>query len=129
MTASHEAGLVVVLEDDRAAAEALTFLLNDWGYDCAVGSAVEEALSALQGRTDEVRAVISDYHLRDGGTGIEAIAVLAEHGVTAPTLLLTGTLRGAARRTAAAAGYQFMEKPVSPARLQAWLNEAVDCQA
>lgn len=126
MNSSPESGLVVVLEDDRTAADALVVLLADWGYDCLLGAAVDEVLPALDGRAGDVRAVLSDYHLQDGSTGIEALARLAGSGVSAPALLLTGTLRGAARRSAAAAGHQFMEKPASPERLKAWLAQAVD---
>jgi DNA-binding NtrC family response regulator len=118
-------GLVLLLEDDWRSAEALALLLDDWGYECVHGPSFEAVLPAVRERAGEVRAVISDYHLQDGATGIEAARRTAEHGVAAPVLLLTGTLRGAARQAAGMAGYRFMEKPVAPERLKAWLDEAV----
>jgi DNA-binding NtrC family response regulator len=122
MTADGRAGLVIVLEDDRQSAEALALLLGDWGYECLHGEALDEVLPLVRQRAGEIRAVISDYHLHGGTTGIEAARAIEAAGVAAPILLLTGTLRGAARRAAGAAGYRFMEKPVAPERLKAWLD-------
>ena len=100
-------------------------LLEDWGYECVHGPSFQTALQAVGDRAGDVRAVISDYHLQDGTTGLEAASIAAEHGIVAPTLLLTGTLRGAARRAAESAGYRFMEKPVAPEHLKVWLDQAV----
>ncbi|HYG25992.1 MAG TPA: response regulator [Caulobacteraceae bacterium] len=121
--------LVLLLEDDWRSAEALALLLDDWGYECVHGPSLDVAFAAVRERSGEVRAVISDYHLQGGATGIEAAQAAAGHGIAAPVLLLTGTLRGGARRAAEAAGYRFMEKPVAPARLKAWLDEAAPLHA
>lgn len=123
MTADTKTRLVLLLEDDRRSAEALAMLLDDWGYECVHGPSFETAFRGVSERTGEVRAVISDYHLQDGATGIEAAQLTVENGIAAPILLLTGTLRGAARQAAGLAGYRFMEKPVAPERLKAWLDE------
>ena len=125
MTTDAKIGLVLLLEDDRRSAEALAMLLDDWGYECIHGPNFEAALPAVRDRVGEVRAFISDYHLQDGATGIEAALMAVEHGITAPVLLLTGTLHGAARQAAGLAGYRFMEKPVAPERLKAWLDKAL----
>ena len=117
-----DAPLVLVLEDDPGAAEALAALLADWGYDCVYGENLEAVADVVASRAGEVRAIIADYQLHGGGAGLDAAAALAHLGVAAPTLILTGTLAGQARRQAAAAGFQFMEKPAAPRRLQAWLE-------
>lgn len=125
MTSIPKAPLVIVLEDDRRAADALILLLADWGYDCVHGESFEEAMAALGDRAVQVRAIISDFHLVDGTTGIEAAETARQRGIAAPVLMLTGTLRGAARRSAAAAGHQFMEKPVDADKLKRWLRKVV----
>lgn len=125
MTTGAKTRLVLLLEDDHRSAEALSMLLDDWGYECVHGPSFETAFPAVRDRIGEVRAIISDYHLQDGSTGVEAAVKLADRGVTAPVLLLTGTLRGAARQAAGMAGYRFMEKPVAPERLKAWLDQAL----
>ena len=125
VTQIPRAPLVVVLEDDRRAADALILLLADWGYDCVHGESFTEAMAALDDRYAQVRAIISDFHLADGTTGIEAAEKARQRGIAAPVLMLTGTLRGAARRSAGAAGHQFMEKPVEADRLKRWLRKVV----
>lgn len=122
-------GLVLLFEDDRRSAEALALLLDDLGYECVHGPSFDAAFSSVQHRVSEVRAIISDYHLEGSTTGIEAARRAAGYGITAPVLLLTGTLRGAARRATEAAGYRFMEKPVAPERLKAWLDQVVPAEA
>lgn len=125
MTSNPRSRLVVVLEDDRRSADALALLLQDWGYECVQGETFQDVLPTIRDRAGDVRAIVSDYHLASGTTGIEAAQAAAEHGVSAPVLLLTGTLRGAARRAAQAQGYRFMEKPVAPERLKSWLAQVV----
>ena len=117
--------LVLVLEDDPRAAEALTMLLGDWGYQCAHAAGVDGLLPVMEQRAGEVVAIISDYHLQGGRTGLEAIEQARKAGVRAPALLLTATLRGEARRAAEAAGHRFMEKPVQADRVKVWLDKAV----
>lgn len=126
MTSDAMSPLVVLLEDDPRSANALMTLLGDWGFECLHGESVEQALPLLRDRAGEVRAIISDFHLADGTTGVDAARRLAAAGVVAPTLLLTGTLRGSARRAASAAGHRFLEKPAPPETLRRWLDEAVD---
>jgi DNA-binding NtrC family response regulator len=116
--------LVLLLEDDRRSADAMTLLIRDWGYDCLWGGSLAEVAPELRTRAGEVVAVITDFHLAAGETGTEAAAAAAGLGVLAPVLLLTGSLRGRARRAAAQAGYECLEKPAAPARLRAWLDRA-----
>ena len=125
MPSDPNKGLVLVLEDDPRLAAALALLIQDWGYECATGRKLEDLLPVLQSRAGDVRAVISDYHLADGATGVAAAKALAALGLALPILLLTGTLRGAARQAAQAEGYAFLEKPVAPERLRRHLHDMV----
>jgi DNA-binding NtrC family response regulator len=125
VTAVRTGKLVLVLEDDPGSAEALKILIEDWGFECAHGACFGELLPTIEARADDVCAILSDFHLQGGETGLEAIQQAAKAGVSAPVLLMTGTLRGKARRDAAAAGHRFMEKPVAPDRLRAWLTQVL----
>ena len=126
MTVRTGPNLVVVLEDDVGAAEALAELLVAWGYDCVHGDCFEAVATRVAPRSADVRAIISDFHLGGGSTGPQAIAALVEVGIAAPVLILTGTLAGRARRAALADGHQVMEKPAAPKRLRAWLERMAD---
>jgi DNA-binding response OmpR family regulator len=113
--------LVIVLEDDPLVADALCLLLHDWGFECLHGAALGEILPQLAARAGEVRAIISDDHLRDGATGLDALRAAEAQGVAARSLLLTASLGRRIRAVGAAAGYPSMEKPVEPQKLRAWL--------
>jgi DNA-binding response OmpR family regulator len=113
---------VVLLEDDPLAADALRRLLADWGFECLHGAELGEVLPQMEARAGEVRAIISDYHLQDGATGVEALHAAEAHGVSAQGLILTASLGQRMRAVAREAGYPAMEKPVAPDRLRAWLG-------
>src|SRR5690606_7645697 len=100
---------------------ALAMLLDDWGYETIVGAAPQDLDPDLGGREFDVRAIITDYHLR-GCTGPEAVADLRVRGIDRRVLMMTGTLRGKAGRDARAAGHQFLEKPVPGKALLARLD-------
>lgn len=121
--------LVAVLEDDPRSAAAMQMLLQDWGFASLLGAELDELLQRLAGREHEVRAIVTDFQLRGGPDGVGAIARLRGVGVDAPALVLTGTVKGRARRAASAAGHAFIEKPAQPARLRAWLSEAIAAPA
>jgi DNA-binding NtrC family response regulator len=110
--------LVVLLEDDPLAADAMRRLLVDWGFECLHGAALSEVLPKLAARAAEVRAIISDDRLQDGASGVEALHAAQANGIGAQGLILTASLGGRVR----AAGYPAMEKPVAPDRLRAWLG-------
>jgi two-component system, sensor histidine kinase len=115
--------LVLVLEDDARAADALALLIEDWGYECVHAAEFDELIPTIEARRSDVRGLITDFHLENGTTGLDAIAGIREMGLDAPVLLLTGTLRGKARRDAAEGGHSFMEKPVAPDRLKRWIDQ------
>jgi CheY-like chemotaxis protein len=122
VTSPDNAALVLLLEDDEDAAEAFAVLLADWGYRCVRGPALSPAAETLGGRLEGVAAIISDFHLAGGETGLDAVRRAATLGARAPALLMTSSLRGAARRQVEADGHRVMEKPADPRRIRAWLD-------
>ncbi len=113
--------LVLILENDADSAAALSLLVGDRGYDDLRGSSLAE-LPGLAGSLTDCAAIIADFHLHDG-TGLEAVAWLSAQGISAPVLLMTGTLKGKARAAAVKAGHRFLEKPVEPKAIVRWLGE------
>ena len=124
MPAAPSRPLILILEDDASAAGALATLLDDWGYDVVHATGLKGLTDALASRADEVRAVITDYHL-SGCTAPEAIEALRVMGVGAKVLMMTGTLRGKARVDAHAGAHDFLEKPAAAGDILGWLKRAV----
>ena len=68
--------------------------------------------------------LLSDYHLDDGRTGLEALALLhARLGPAVPAALITADRDPGLRAAAEAAGYRLLHKPVRPGALRALLAQ------
>jgi hypothetical protein len=69
---------------------------------------------------------MSDYHLRNGATGIEAIAHLHDAlTLPIPAFLMSGDTNPDPLREADANGYALLHKPVDPVALRAMLTQVL----
>jgi PAS domain S-box-containing protein len=82
-------GLILVVDDEPAVAEATSLLLEMEGFEVRVASCESEALNHARERRPDV--VISDYHLRGGETGL-AVVLAVREAVSAeiPAVFITG---------------------------------------
>jgi two-component system, sensor histidine kinase len=120
------AALVVLIEDDPMVRLGQTMLLKDWGYEVVADASLSAVKAALKGATGEIAAIITDYHLGDSGTGPDAALALAKDvGTSIPTLVLSASLGRSSGKAAALHGFDMLEKPVDPERLQGWLASAI----
>lgn len=118
---------VLTVEDDPDAADALAQLLQAWG--CKVftapdaGTACHLAADALAGFPPD--ALLADLRLSGPHSGLQAVQQLQDlWGRPVPTLLMTGTTEGPDADAVRQAGLPLLPKPVSPARLRAFLAQA-----
>lgn len=121
--------LVVVIEDDADIRDAMRRLLRLW--DCRVvdGGHSGDVLRQLPAES-VAHAVVADLRLADGRRGpAEAQALFAAWGRSVPLLLVSGETAAGQLRDLQQAGHTCLAKPVSPARLRAWLEQAVDATA
>jgi len=119
MTASP---IVVVIEDDPHSAEALALILRDWGAETFVGDRPEPVLRQLGERAAQISWIITDYHLGDGFTGIDAVRTLLAVAPDARVLVLTGAFDGRGEMRSAAAGLDIIFKPAGADAIVAWLE-------
>lgn len=115
----HDAKLVVVIDDDRLVLEATGGLLRSWGCEVVAAESYEAALKQLAGlrRPD---AIVCDYHLREGGTGIEVIAGLRSV-FEIPALLISGDAVPSTFDGKRVSGYHLLQKPLDASRFRAAL--------
>ncbi len=114
--------LVVVIDDEAAVREAMTALLEGWGYRVLATAAADETLAAL---TEPPVAIVADYRLRENQTGDDAIRrIHAAWGETIPAMIVTGDTAPERLRFATQSGFALRHKPVSPSRLRAFLRNA-----
>lgn len=125
------AGLVVlVIEDDALAREGLVGLLASWGVVVGAAEDLSTALWQLEkGLIPDV--IVSDYRLRDGENGIEAIRQLrVATGHSIPACLMSGDTDPTLMQAAKDASLTLLYKPVRPAKLRSLVRRlAADVQA
>jgi two-component system, sensor histidine kinase len=117
--------IVAIVENDQMAADALLYLMRDWGYQPIVGRSASQVAKALGARIESVRAIVVDYQLDDGFTGIRAAsALVAAIGRPVPTIVTTGYPLIAEKEEA----FPVLWKPFDPWLLQNWLDTHVNCK-
>jgi len=114
--------LILVIDDDYPVQEAMTALLKTWGHEVIAVGSLEEALKAIKRSPD---AIIADYRLKNGRTGIEAVQSIHQiWGGEIPVLIVTGDSTLDLLQEAQSSGYPFMHKPVNAAKLRAFLRSS-----
>lgn len=66
MTNPDERPLVLIIEDNQELANALSRLLDKWGFSNLAAGSSGAAIRDLGGRIKNIQALITDYHLQDG---------------------------------------------------------------
>jgi CheY-like chemotaxis protein/anti-sigma regulatory factor (Ser/Thr protein kinase) len=112
---------LVVIDDDPSILEGMRSLLEPWGCRVLTASSAVEASQVLASARPP-DAILADYQLADGGTGVRAVAaVRAAMGREIPAVLITGDTAPDRIQEARAAGLLLLTKPVAPVRLRAAL--------
>jgi len=114
---------VVVIDDEADVRDGMRTLLEGWGCIVVTDEDAAGAVGQLRARRLTPDVVIADYRLREGATGVEAIARLQDdYGSTLPGLIVTGDTAPERLSEARASGYTLLHKPVPPAKLRALLQ-------
>ncbi len=115
---------VLVVDDDALVREAMASLLAQWGCRVTMAATGDEAVALLGGEGGTPDAVLCDYRLPNGETGIDVIARLrAAAGRPIPAALITGDTAPERLREAKLAGHALLHKPVHPAKLRALIEQ------
>ncbi|SIR55929.1 hybrid sensor histidine kinase/response regulator [Aeromonas veronii] len=113
---------VLCIDNERDILTAMSTLLGRWGCEvrCAVDLAEAEALMA-EGFVP--RLVLSDYHLDDGKTGLEALAALQRVcGDELGGIIISADRKSELQVQIRERGYGYISKPVKPLKLRALMN-------
>ncbi|WP_207460681.1 NahK/ErcS family hybrid sensor histidine kinase/response regulator [Azospirillum sp. SYSU D00513] len=116
-----DGALVLCLENEPSIARAMEDLLSGWACQVVVAPTAEQALALLDGRMPEI--LLTDYHLDDGRTGVEALAVLRRALGPLPAALITADRDAAIREEAEEAGCRVLYKPIRPGALRALVGQ------
>jgi CheY-like chemotaxis protein len=113
--------LVVVIDDDALALDAIGGLLCNWGLRVVSAGSEPAALAQLAELDQRPDLLICDYHLSEETTGIEVIARLRQE-FAIPAILISGDAAPGLVREVDGRGYQVLHKPVDPKALRALLK-------
>ena len=103
---------VLLVEDDLAVRDATRLLLKVEGYDVVPVATLAEALQKTR-ELDGVDILVTDYHLRDGETGIQVIAALREAtSVALRAILITGDTSTAIKELPLDPNLRVASKPI-----------------
>jgi signal transduction histidine kinase/CheY-like chemotaxis protein len=119
-----EGKVVLIIDDAPIVLEGASGLLDKWGYSVITAASDDAAMIQLAERKLHPDLIISDYHLANGKTGIEAIERIdAAFGESIPTILISGDTAPERLRDAKDKGYILLHKPVDPMRLRAVMHQ------
>jgi len=117
---------VVVIDDERAIRESMAIVLEAWGCHALCAGGGLEAVEALAAHLRTPDLILSDYRLRGGENGLDAIArVRKASGLDVPAIVLTGDLDGAQLDGVREAGFPLARKPLHGAPLRSLIAETI----
>ena len=119
-------GFVVVIDDEAAIRNGLEILLGSWGCHVLTAASGADAVRQLGQAERYPDLILSDYRLRDGENGVDAIRrIIDSLGRPVPGVLITGDTAPDRLREAQASGYRLLHKPLASEKLRAFLIEAL----
>ena len=120
--------LILVIDDDALALDGTAGLLRSWGCRVVTARSDDEALSNLSGNTPDL--IITDFHLQDGRTGIDAIDRVCEaFNRPIPAFLVSGDMSPERLRETQASSHHLLHKPVNPMNLRAIMSRLLKAGA
>ena len=113
-------GLVVLIEDDVNVANAWGLLLEAEGYRVATAASATEARAVINHLDEAPKLIVSDFHLLDGSTGVEAVGDIRAHfGLNIPAFIVSGDTSKVVKDARPVDNSTLMSKPVNTGRLLA----------
>lgn len=111
-------GTIILIEDDPAVANALAALLEAEGYRVAAAASAKEALTIAEHIDAPPELIVTDFHLLDGSTGIEAVTDLRKaFAQDIPALIVTGDTSIVVEQARDIENCILVRKPVNPDQL------------
>ena len=120
-------GLLVLIEDDESVSKAWELLLEAEGFVVATAASAEETRALLDTLDAEPDVIVSDFHLLDGSTGVEAVSAIRERfDATIPAFIVSGDTSKVVKDARLLDNCTLLSKPVDTERLLAAARTAVD---
>lgn len=115
--------LVLVIDNEEDIRLGLEQVLILWGYLAITATDLNDAKEKLKTANREPDIIISDYRLKDGETGVDAITALhLAYNKKIPALIITGDIESDNLLDINKSNFQLLFKPVISMKLRAFLR-------
>ena len=116
--------MLLVIDDQRNILAGMQAMLEGWGCTVAVAASGAEAVELLDNLPRPPDAVIADYHLEAGTTGINEIGRIRRRlGREVPGIVITADHSSAVQTLVKRQGFWLLRKPLNPGQLRALLSQ------
>lgn len=120
-------GLVVLIEDDEKVADAWRLLLEAEGLQVATAASAPEAQAIAEYFERAPDLIISDFHLADGSTGVDAVTqIRAVFKRVLPAFIVSGDTSKVVQAARSLENSILMSKPVAIDQLLALARSAIN---
>jgi PAS domain S-box-containing protein len=107
-------GLIILIEDDVKVANAWGLLLEAEGFRVAMAASALEARAVAKHLERAPELIISDFHLLDGSTGVEAVAAIRkEFDSNIPAFIVSGDTSKVVQEARLIENSAIMNKPIN----------------
>jgi signal transduction histidine kinase/ActR/RegA family two-component response regulator len=118
--------LILVIDDEPLVRSGFGAMLEGWGYEVLTAGTADEAARTLALSGSIPAAIVADYRLCDGETGLDAIrTVHARVGRAVPAVIVTGDTAPERLREAQGGGFLLLHKPVGAEELNRTLAQMI----
>jgi len=115
---------ILILEDDALCAAAMRQEFLDQGAVVAAAASISAARASIDA-TGMPEALVVDYDLSEGATGLQFVESLRARGAEAPVVMITGSTDAEAVAALRGSGLPWLTKPVDSRVLRATLIDAL----
>jgi PAS domain S-box-containing protein len=120
-------GMIILIEDDVKVANAWGLLLEAEGFRVATAATAKDAEAVIKHLDPAPDLIISDFHLLDGSTGVEAIAMIREEFKrNIPAFIVTGDTSKMVQEAKSTENCIIMNKPINTEQLLRGAAAAID---
>ena len=120
-------GRIVLIEDDKNVAAAWALLLAAEGFSVSRAVSVPEVEALIPALEDVPELIISDYHLADGSTGVEAVRCLRDaFGTAIPAFIVSGDTSKVVDQAREVENSVLMRKPINTDLLLSMAHDAIE---
>lgn len=120
-------GRIVLIEDDKNVAAAWALLLAAEGFSVSRAVSVPEVEALIPTLEEAPELIISDYHLADGSTGVEAVRCLRDaFGSSIPAFIVSGDTSKVVDQAREVENSVLMRKPINTDLLLSMAHDAIE---